>query len=86
VDECKPLQCGAADGSQPDAAAAGVAPAKFCGGAPGPHVMTGPVAVVGAEPGDILQAGAYSRPLFSSTSAVLVSEPFGVHCTVCDEL
>ena len=37
-------QCGAADGSQP-ATAPGVTPAKFCG-APGPHVMTGPVAVV----------------------------------------
>lgn len=38
-------QCGAPDGSQPGKAE----PAKFCG-APGPHVMTGPVAVTGKSP------------------------------------
>ena len=48
-------QCGARDGTQP-----GVhPPAKFCG-APGPHVMTGPIAVLGARPGDILRVDVLS--------------------------
>ena len=48
-------QCGARDGTQP-----GIhPPAKFCG-APGPHVMTGPVAVLGARPGDVLRVDVLS--------------------------
>ena len=43
-------QCGAEDGSQPGV----VPPATFCG-APGPHILTGPVAVKNAQPGDILK-------------------------------
>jgi acetamidase/formamidase len=41
--------CGAEDGTQPQRDL----PLAHCGN-PGPHVMTGPVAVVGAKPGDVL--------------------------------
>ena len=45
------VQCGARDGTQPGR---GDPPPRFCG-APGPHVLTGPIAVRGASPGDVLK-------------------------------
>mgnify|MGYP001167588748 FL=1 len=41
--------CGASDGTQPHR----TVPLPHCGN-PGPHIMTGPVAVTGAKPGDVL--------------------------------
>ncbi len=47
-------RCGAEDGTQPGCLDRTHCPVPHCG-APGPHVMTGPVAVHGAEPGDVLK-------------------------------
>ena len=45
--------CGAEDGTQPRRAAANLPPLRHCGEA-GPHLLTGPVRVRGAEVGDVL--------------------------------
>ena len=63
-------QCGAADGSQPAAQPA----AKFCG-APGPHVMTGPVAVTGAQPGDVLKVEVLSAEPWARGRSSPLSSP-----------
>ena len=58
-------QCGKNDGTQPGCLDRTHCPVPHCG-APGPHIMTGPVRVKGAEPGDILKVEILTTEPWSS--------------------
>ena len=58
-------QCGKNDGTQPGCLDRTHCPVLHCG-APGPHIMTGPVRVKGAEPGDILKVEILTTEPWSS--------------------
>ncbi|MDA9080125.1 acetamidase/formamidase family protein [Candidatus Dependentiae bacterium] len=58
-------QCGKNDGTQPGCLDRTHCPVPHCG-APGPHIMTGPVRVKGAKPGDILKVEILTTEPWSS--------------------
>jgi len=58
-------QCGKNDGTQPGCLDRTHCPVPHCG-APGPHIMTGPVRVKGAQPGDILKVEILTTEPWSS--------------------